>query len=61
MGMRASNTFTMTGQTVLNIDAYDAISVSSKNASNKQKDRVKTNQNLTVETKRGCACKTKTE
>lgn len=60
IAMRTSNTFTMTGQNVLNIENYDAISVSSRNTS--QKERVKTNQHGPVEPKgRSCACKTKTE
>lgn len=44
--MRAANTFAMTGQNILNIDNYDAISVSSRNASNKE--RIKTNQHVPV-------------
>ena len=53
-----NNTFTMAGQNVLNIDNYDAISVSSKNNSKSSKSK-----KVTIEAKGGreCACKTKTE
>jgi len=38
LAMNSMNTFTLTGQNVLNIDGYDAVSISSKNASNKSKN-----------------------
>ena len=60
--MKHTNTLAMAGHNVLNIENYDAISVSSKNASNASKKR--NSQNIDVESRevmRSCACKTKTE
>lgn len=58
------NTFTITGQNVLNIDGYDAVSISSKNASNKSKNASNRSKQVPLElpkVNRSCACKFKTE
>ena len=46
MNMKSINTFTVTGHNILKIDNYDAISVSSKH--NSQKERSKITDKLSV-------------